>query len=296
MWHLVLGMRKVVKYKQTFESGEVRCRVCYFKCRLSPGDVGRCLVRTNIGGELYNVAYGLLSRMDVVHARDLPMAEGKGLWLKVGSVGCNLRCPGCAFWDLAWNRPVGGEGTRRVEPAQLVEEAVSNGCVGLCFGYTEPLAVLEYVQEAFAIAKKRGMNTALYTNGTFTSEVAQDIVKVCDAFIVDLKAYSREAFRRVSGNAYMSVEVMETVEELFRLGSRVELITRLIPGYNDSVFEIRSIARWIAMKLSPDVVWHLVPFRPVPNLYHVPATGADRLIEASRIAEEEGVKRVILHQ
>ncbi len=278
-------------------NGGIVCKLCIFNCFLSPGSVGKCSVRCNIGGTLYLTAYGSVSKVRVVPKRRVPLVYGRsGHWLKVGILGCNLRCAYCFNWDVAYGDAVKAASTvQSMTPDELVQEAVLKGCVGICFSYTEPTVCVEYVLDVFEKAKSFGLSTCVHTNGLFGKDVAKDLSCVCDVFIFDVKAYSKDVYRRITGNSYHSIRVLENMQHVYSQGSNVEVVTTIIPGYNDSVFEVRSILRWILVNLSEDVVWHLYPCRPVPNLYNVGSVPADKLIKISEIAISEGLKRVVLH-
>ncbi len=285
------------KYQEGLEGKRVVCKLCLFECELSSGEFGRCLCRCNIGGTLFSVNYGIITHMDPVPAAELPLQDGPGgYWLKVGGAGCNLRCPYCENCNIAWANPAMLPVFHRLlSPGELVEQARVKGCGGICFSYTEPLVMVEYILDLFEEALRCGMSTAVHTNGTFTPCVVDDLVEVCQHFIIDFKGHSKETFKRISGSCWCSTKVMETTEAIYRKGGHVELVTVVVPGYNDSVFEFRAMARWIRFALSPQVVWHIFPYRPNCQLYHLPPTPRETLERLADIAGEEGLSRVVLH-
>ena len=60
---------------------------------------------------------------------------------------------------------------------------------------------------------------------------------------IDLKSFSYKEYRRLGGNLDA---VLETIQTVHVMGIWLELVTLLIPGYNDSDAELSKIAEFIA--------------------------------------------------
>lgn len=153
----------------------------------------------------------------------------------------------------------------------------------------------EFVLDVFGTAKQKGLFTGMHTNGTCSLDLVDKFFLVCDYFVVDIKAYTQESFHKITGNSYNVMQPRLVAEKLFNSGANLEIVTPVIPGFNDSIFEMRSIARWIHYNLSSEVTWHLVPFVPTPYLFAIPAPSRDLMEKIRDIGVSESIKRVVLH-
>jgi pyruvate formate lyase activating enzyme len=72
-------------------------------------------------------------------------------------------------------------------------------------------------------------------------------------------------------------------------GLWLEVVTLVVPGFNDSEGELRSIAKFLA-SVSRDIPWHVTAFHPDYRMTGPPATTARQLIRAAEIGAEEGLR------
>ncbi|NIR45515.1 MAG: hypothetical protein GWN99_06805, partial [Gemmatimonadetes bacterium] len=56
--------------------------------------------------------------------------------------------------------------------------------------------------------------------------------------------------------------ILENVRQAKSYGMHVELVTNIIPRYNDGEAELRRIPRWIKETLGADTPWHVTRFYP----------------------------------
>jgi pyruvate formate lyase activating enzyme len=68
----------------------------------------------------------------------------------------------------------------------------------------------------------------------------------------------------------------------------LEVVTLVVPGFNDSDEELRDIARFLA-SISRDIPWHVTAFHPDYRMTAPPATTAHRLVRAAELGREEGL-------
>jgi pyruvate formate lyase activating enzyme len=71
----------------------------------------------------------------------------------------------------------------------------------------------------------------------------------------------------------------------------VEIVTLLIPGFNDSDEELRGLTRFLA-GVSPDIPWHVTAFHPDYKMTDVANTTAAMLLRAAAIGRDAGVRFV----
>ena len=73
---------------------------------------------------------------------------------------------------------------------------------------------------------------------------------------IGLKGFSPKVYRRLGGNLDA---VLETIQAVYGMGIWLELVTLLIPDYNESDEELSKIAEFIA-RISKDIPWHVTAF------------------------------------
>ncbi len=287
-------MRKTVLYRCR-EDRVAICNTCAHRCEIRPGEVGRCGVRSNIGGDIIAEYYGIISRYDVKKGVSIGITDDEDLWFMVGTVGCNFRCPSCRFVDFSYGNLIDYKDKGYVDPGRLIEDAKLRGLKNIAFGFNEPFVEIEYVLDVFSLAKREKFKTALLTNGFFTIEALNLVAPYVDRYVVYIKAFTSHSFKLYTGVSWKSNVVFENISYMLRNNYRVDVATILVPGVNDSVFEIRSLARWILYNMGSDAVWHIFPFKPTMNMYVYPPMSKEKLIKALDIAVSEGLNRIYLH-
>lgn len=171
--------------------------------------------------------------------------------------------------------------TVEVSPEQLAAKAaelVPQGNIGVAYTYNEPLIGYEYVQDCAALIHERGLVNVLVTNGTIEEVPWRALLPFLDAANIDLKGFTDAWYRKLGGD-------LETVKRSIILAAErchVEVTTLLVPGENDSVEEIRELARWLA-SVDPNIPLHLSRFFPRYQMTDHPPTQVERVYQ---LAEE----------
>jgi pyruvate formate lyase activating enzyme len=274
--------------------GVLRCGTCQRHCEIPPNEAGWCMTRRNEDGRLYSLIYGEVSSISVNPIEKKPVFHfyPGSRWLSLGSLGCNFRCPGCQNWEIShWLR--GTMGTRYLSPEDSVAAAQSYGCIGLSWTFNEPTLWLEYTLDAAKAAKQAGLYTNYVTNGSITQEALAAIAPYLDVFRVDIKGFADATYKRI-GHLAEAAAIRETVRQAKSYGMHVEVVTNIIPGFNDSDAELRSIAVWIRSTLGPETPWHVTRFYPHLQLAYLPPTPIARLESARTIGTEAGLWYVYL--
>ncbi|MDI9498658.1 MAG: AmmeMemoRadiSam system radical SAM enzyme [Bacillota bacterium] len=259
------------------------CAICPHHCRLREGQYGRCGARVARGGAVVLAAPGRLSSLALDPVEKKPFAawqSGRTI-LSVGQYGCNMRCPFCQNHSIAQVRDPAPAG-RRVAAHELRDEALrlrSRRNVGLCFTYNEPLIAMEYVREAFTLAREAGLLTALVTNGCVTAAGRAPLLPLTDAWNIDLKCFTVEGYRRLGGD----LDAVRDTIEAAAATAHVEVTTLVVPGFNDSPDEIDALAAWLA-SVRPDIPLHLTRFFPQHRLTDRPPTPIPTLTALRDIA------------
>jgi pyruvate formate lyase activating enzyme len=273
---------------------KVRCRVCQRRCTIPDGKTGWCGTRLNDKGTLYSSIYGEVSSISINPIEKKPVFHfyPGSSWLSLGSVGCNFRCPGCQNWEIAhWQE--GPMYTQYLSPEELVSKARAAGCLGISWTFNEPALWFEYTLDGAKLAKAHGLCTNYVTNGFMTEDSFKEIAPFLDVYRVDIKGFSGQTYQRI-GQVQEFEGILEVTEKAKKYGVHVEVVTNIIPGFNDQEIELRGIASWIRNHLGSDTPWHVTRFHPHHQLSHLPPTPVSLLEKAWSIGKEEGLWCVYL--
>src|SRR5262249_29883684 len=82
-----------------------------------------------------------------------------------------------------------------------------------------------------------------------------------------------------------------TIRTLHERGFWLEVVTLVVPGFNDSDEELRDIARFL-VSVSPDVPWHVTAFHQDYKMTDPADTDARTLLRAAEIGAAEGLRFV----
>jgi pyruvate formate lyase activating enzyme len=125
------------------------------------------------------------------------------------------------------------------------------------------------------------MVNVLVTNGTIEEGPWQELLPLIDAANIDLKGFTPEWYRKLGGD-------LETVKRSISLAAEqchVEVTTLLVPGENDSVKEIRSLAQWLS-SINREIPLHLSRFFPRYRMTDKLATPVERVYRLAGVARE----------
>ncbi len=288
------GLTVEGKLYEKMEGGRVRCLACGHRCVINPGRRGACKVRFNRDGKLM-VPWGYVAGLQADPIEKKPFYHfmpGSDA-LTFGMLGCDMHCPFCQNWltsqvlrDPAAD--VASRFIRRITPEEMVQLALESGASTIASSYNEPLITIEWAADIFRLAKQRGLKTVFVSNGHATSEALEFLKPWLDGYKIDLKTMNAREYRKLGGNLD---RVLETIRLAYETGFWVEVVTLVIPGYNDSVDMLMAAARAIA-EVSPDIPWHVTAFHPDYKMTEPPPTSVQTLIRAAEIGQEAGLRFV----
>jgi pyruvate formate lyase activating enzyme len=147
---------------------------------------------------------------------------------------------------------------------------------------------VEWAVAVFREARRRGLVTGFVSNGNGTERVLDYLRPYVDLYKVDLKSFNDRHYRELGGRLQ---PILETIAWLHRAGVWVEIVTLLVPGFNDSDEELRGLTSFLA-GVSKDIPWHVTAFHPDYRMTDVGATTPAMLQRAARIARESGLNYV----
>jgi len=133
-----------------------------------------------------------------------------------------------------------------------------------------------------------GLMCAYVSNGNNTPEVMQYLRPYLDASKVDLKTMNDKNYRSLGGTLQNTLDGIKRARDL---GLWVEVVTLVIPGFNDSNEELWEAARFL-VGLSPDIPWHVTAFHKDYRMTSPDNTDSQTLIRAAEIGREAGLRYV----
>jgi pyruvate formate lyase activating enzyme len=175
-----------------------------------------------------------------------------------------------------------------VDPGGLVLAAQRLGARLVVSSYNEPLITAEWAVAVFEQAKAAGLSCAFVSNGNATAEALDFLRPWIVAYKIDLKSFDDQRYRTLGGTLEHVTQGIRMVHER---GLWLEVVTLVVPGFNDSEDELRQMAGFLA-SVSPDIPWHVTAFHQDYKLTSAPNTSARQLMRAAEIGAEAGLRFV----
>jgi pyruvate formate lyase activating enzyme len=276
---------------ERLERDWVRCHACGHDCRIPPGAVGVCKVRYNEAGVL-RVPWGYVAstQCDPIEKKPFFHAWPGGLAYSFGMLGCDLHCGYCQNWvtSQALRDPAAVAPPRETDPEDLAREAVRQGARVVVSTYNEPLITVEWAVAVFKAARQHGLATGLVSNGNATPQVLAYLAPWIDLYKVDLKSFDDRQYRTLGGRLQ---PILDSIRALHARGLWVEIVTLLVPGFNDSETDIVRLTEFIA-SVSPDIPWHVTAFHQDYRMLDCKATTPAHLHAAAAIGRASGLRYV----
>lgn len=275
----------------TLPDGRLRCTACGHCCPLPNGAIGVCKVRFNDNGTL-RVPWGYVGgvQCDPIEKKPFFHAHPGALAYSFGMLGCDLHCGYCQNWvtSQALRDPAAVAPPLGATPEALVRDALRQNARVLVSTYNEPLITSEWAVAIFKEAKAAGLITGFVSNGNGTPQVLEYLRPWVDLYKVDLKSFDDRHYRQLGGRLQ---PILDTVTRLHAMEYWVEIVTLLIPGFNDSPDELKRLTAFIA-GVSPDIPWHVTAFHGDYKMTEPESTTADMLLAAAAIGRESGLRYV----
>jgi pyruvate formate lyase activating enzyme len=276
---------------ETIDKGRIRCYACGHQCPIPEGALGVCKVRFNRDGRLH-VPWGYVGgvQCDPVEKKPFFHAYPGALAFSFGMLGCDLHCSYCQNWvtSQALRDPDALAPPRDVSPRRLVDQALALGGRIVVSTYNEPLITSEWAVAIFKQARAQGLVTGYVSNGNGTPQVLDYIQPWVDLYKVDLKSFDDRHYRQLGGRLE---PILSTIRALHERGIWLEIVTLLIPGFNDSADEVQRLTSFVA-GVSPLIPWHVTAFHQDYRMNDPANTTPEMLLRAAAIGHENGLKYV----
>jgi pyruvate formate lyase activating enzyme len=276
---------------ESLEDGTVRCVACGHRCLIRRGRRGVCQVRFNQDGKL-QVPWGYVAALqsDPVEKKPFYHVLPGSHALTFGMLGCDFHCDYCQNWLSSQalrdpNSDVSLGFVRQISPDQIIDTARSRRAALVVSSYNEPLITSEWAVDIFRRAKAAGLKCAFVSNGNATSEALEYLRPHLDAYKIDLKSMRDANYRRLGG---VRQHVLDSIQRAHELGLWVEVVTLVVPGFNDSNEELWDAARFLA-GVSRDIPWHVTAFHKDYKMTEPDNTPVKTLLRAAEIGREAGL-------
>jgi len=274
-------------------NNRVRCFSCGHCCPISDGQSGVCKVRFNRAGKLY-VPWGYTAGMqcDPIEKKPFFHAYPGALAYSFGMLGCDLHCGYCQNWvtSQALRDPHAVSPQLEASPQALVQDALDQGAKVLVSTYNEPLITSEWAVAVFKEAKAAGLLTGFVSNGNGTPQVLDYVRPWLDLYKVDLKSFDDRHYHELGGRI---APILDSIRRIYAMGLWLEIVTLLIPNFNDSTDELRKLTAFVA-SVSPDIPWHVTAFH---TDYKMQGDGqrdttVEDLLRAAEIGRDAGLRYI----
>jgi pyruvate formate lyase activating enzyme len=132
------------------------------------------------------------------------------------------------------------------------------------------------------------MKCVYVSNGNATPEVLEYLRPHLTGMKIDLKSMQDKNYRQLGG---VLKNVLDTIKRVKELGLWLEVVTLVVPGFNDSTAELWEAARFLA-GVSADIPWHVTAFHSDYKMSDTDDTPARTLLRAAEIGREAGLHYV----
>jgi pyruvate formate lyase activating enzyme len=171
--------------------------------------------------------------------------DGPGVRVVGWLSGCQFRCVYCHnpdTWKMSNGMPV--TVARAAEVILQYRHSLRTMKGGVTLSGGEPLFQHRFVLNVFAAARKAGIHTALDTNGFLGERLTDDDLRLIDLVLLDLKAFSPDLHRRLTGQD--NQPVLEFARRLAAARRPLWVRFVLVPGWTDDMTEVERIAAFAA--------------------------------------------------
>ncbi len=278
---------------ESLENNRVRCFACGHCCPIPEGQSGVCKVRYNRGGTLF-VPWGYTAgtQCDPVEKKPFFHAYPGALAYSFGMLGCDLHCGYCQNWvtSQALRDPNAVSPPLEASPEALVRDAIAQGAKILVSTYNEPLITSEWAVAVFKEAKTAGLITGFVSNGNATPQALEYLRPWLDLYKVDLKSFDDRHYHELGGRI---APILDSIRRIHQSGLWLEIVTLLIPGFNDSADELRRLTEFLA-GISPNIPWHVTAFHGDYKMQNDVArdTNSEDLMRATEIGRNSGLRYI----
>lgn len=261
------------------------CNVCPNHCNIEDNSICKQKPTTDNKNMIYTSAVAL----DPIEKKPLYHFQPGTQTLSIGTVGCNLKCLNCQNHSIAQPKEAGDVSTKLYTPQDIVSLAKFHNLTSISWTYNEPTIHPEWIIQTAKLARNEKIKSILVTNGYSSRETLESLVDYVDAVNVDIKSMNEEFYQKVC-KARLE-PVLESVKFYYTNEVHVELTNLIIPGYNDSNDDFKSLISFVR-SLSNYIPLHFTRFYPQFKMNDVDITPLKTVERACNLAKYMGLKYV----
>ncbi|MHA1594768.1 MAG: radical SAM protein [Candidatus Baldrarchaeia archaeon] len=178
-----------------------------------------------------------------------------------------------------------------MSPQEFIRETIRLRCQGTSISFNEPTLLFEWSIDVFRLARENQLYNTYVTNGYMTEEALKLLHEAgLDAMNVDIKGCSDAVKKFCKADVEVVWRNCRLAKEM---GIHVEVTTLIIPGVNNDLECLRTIAQRIVRELGEDTPWHVTRYYPAYK-YNEPPPLVSFLESVRNMGMEEGLKYVYL--
>ena len=153
---------------------------------------------------------------------------------------------------------------------------------------------IEFMTELFAAVKKEGLSTCIETNGSRSYSDFPEFMALCDAVILDVKAFALDEHLKLTGQS--NQKVLENLTFLATKNKLYEVCSVIVPELLENEATVNQVSQIIA-RLNPQIRYKLIKFCAQgvrQNLLSAVAPSDEYMEKLAAIANQNGLQNVIL--
>ncbi|MCX7678593.1 MAG: AmmeMemoRadiSam system radical SAM enzyme, partial [Spirochaetes bacterium] len=240
----------------------VRCTLCPNECLIADGRRGKCQTRENKRGILESLVYSRIvaAHVDPIEKKPFNHFLPGSKAYSIATTGCGLSCRFCQNWQISQSPPENLD-AQRITAEALVRRTQDAQAPVIAYTYNEPTVQYEYVIDSARLAKKNGIRAVIVSSGYINERPLKELLPHLSAVKIDLKSFREEFYREICRGTLAPVK--RNLALIRQSGVWLEIVVLVIPTLNDSVVEIREMARWIRTNLGAYTPVHFIRFYPM---------------------------------
>ena len=198
----------------------------------------------------------------------------------------------CQNFDISQRRKVEGI---EVEPQDVVNMTLEQGCQGLAYTYNEPSIFIEFARDIGMAARKAGLINIFVSNGYDTPDGVEQMPRFLDAITVDFKGSGETEFVRKYIGIPNADPIFDTLKRIRDTkATHIEITDLIVPQVGDSLDAARRLSKFVHDELGPDTPIHFLRFHPDYKMMEFPSTPVETLEAHCAVAKEEGLRYVYI--
>ena len=206
----------------------------------------------------------------------------------------------CAFCDECFKHCPNSSSPRiRLMTAQDVMRQVDRNMPfirGITVSGGECTQQAGFLYELLALARKKGLDTLLDSNGSYDFSKDEKLLNVTDGVMLDVKAWDMQEHLRITGCS--NELVLSNLRFLAEIGKLEEVRTVIVPGLFDTEDTVRQVSRALAPHLQTrSIRYKIIAYRPMgvrSEYQSLRSPAREELEKHERIARAEGMRDIVL--